>query len=288
MRQVRITKSITNRDSKALEYYLKDINKIDQIGVDEEAELTQLIKNGDENALSRLITANLRFVVSVAKQYQNQGLSLSDLINEGNLGLIKAANRFDETRGFKFISYAVWWIRQAILHSLAEHSRMIRMPLNRVGDVSKIYKVFSQLEQEYEREPTIYEMSELLDLKPTDISRIIAVSAKHKSIDAPLLDGENSSLKEVIEDPASDQFERKLLMDESLSIELKDLLRCLNDRQQLIVQLYFGIGEKYAWSLEDIGLKIGLTRERVRQIKDKAVLKLRASSRTERLRTFFG
>jgi RNA polymerase primary sigma factor len=288
MRQVRITKSITNRDSKALEYYLKDINKIDQIGVDEEAELTQLIKNGDENALSRLITANLRFVVSVAKQYQNQGLSLSDLINEGNLGLIKAANRFDETRGFKFISYAVWWIRQAILHSLAEHSRMIRMPINRVGDVSKIYKVFSQLEQEYEREPTIYEMSELLDLKPTDISRIIAVSAKHKSIDAPLLDGENSSLKEVIEDPASDQFERKLLIDESLSIELKDLLRCLNDRQQLIVQLYFGIGEKYAWSLEDIGLKIGLTRERVRQIKDKAVLKLRASSRTERLRTFFG
>jgi RNA polymerase primary sigma factor len=288
MRQVRITKSITNRDSKALEYYLKDINKIDQIGVDEEAELTQLIKNGDENALSRLITANLRFVVSVAKQYQNQGLSLSDLINEGNLGLIKAANRFDETRGFKFISYAVWWIRQAILHSLAEHSRMIRMPINRVGDVSKIYKVFSQLEQEYEREPTIYEMSELLDLKPTDISRIIAVSAKHKSIDAPLLDGENSSLKEVIEDPASDQFERKLLMYESLSIELKDLLRCLNDRQQLIVQLYFGIGEKYAWSLEDIGLKIGLTRERVRQIKDKAVLKLRASSKTERLRTFFG
>ena len=288
MRQVRITKSITNRDSKALEYYLKDINKIDQIGVDEEAELTQLIKNGDENALSRLITANLRFVVSVAKQYQNQGLSLSDLINEGNLGLIKAANRFDETRGFKFISYAVWWIRQAILHSLAEHSRMIRMPLNRVGDVSKIYKVFSQLEQEYEREPTIYEMSDLLDLKPTDISRVIAVSAKHKSIDAPLLDGENSSLKEVIEDPASDQFERKLLMDESLSIELKDLLRCLNDRQQLIVQLYFGIGEKYAWSLEEIGLKIGLTRERVRQIKDKAVLKLRASSRTERLRTFFG
>ena len=288
MRQVRITKSITNRDSKALEYYLKDINKIDQIGVDEEAELTQLIKNGDENALSRLITANLRFVVSVAKQYQNQGLSLSDLINEGNLGLIKAANRFDETRGFKFISYAVWWIRQAILHSLAEHSRMIRMPLNRVGDVSKIYKVFSQLEQEYEREPTIYEMSDLLDLKPTDISRVIAVSAKHKSIDAPLLDGENSSLKEVIEDPASDQFERKLLMDESLSIELKDLLRCLNDRQQLIVQLYFGIGEKYAWSLEDIGLKIGLTRERVRQIKDKAVLKLRESSRTERLRTFFG
>jgi RNA polymerase primary sigma factor len=288
MRQVRITKSITNRDSKALEYYLKDINKIDQIGVDEEAELTQLIKNGDENALSRLITANLRFVVSVAKQYQNQGLSLSDLINEGNLGLIKAANRFDETRGFKFISYAVWWIRQAILHSLAEHSRMIRMPINRVGDVSKIYKVFSQLEQEYEREPTIYEMSELLDLKPTDISRIIAVSAKHKSIDAPLLDGENSSLKEVIEDPASDQFERKLLIDESLSIELKDLLRCLNDRQQLIVQLYFGIGEKYAWSLEDIGLKIGLTRERVRQIKDKAVLKLRASSKTERLRTFFG
>jgi len=288
MRQVRITKSITNRDSKALEYYLKDINKIDQIGVDEEAELTQLIKNGDENALSRLITANLRFVVSVAKQYQNQGLSLSDLINEGNLGLIKAANRFDESRGFKFISYAVWWIRQAILHSLAEHSRMIRMPLNRVGDVSKIYKVFSQLEQEYEREPTIYEMSELLDLKPTDISRIIAVSAKHKSIDAPLLDGENSSLKEVIEDPASDQFERKLLVNESLSIELKDLLRCLNDRQQLIVQLYFGIGEKYAWSLEDIGLKIGLTRERVRQIKDKAVLKLRASSRTERLRTFFG
>jgi RNA polymerase primary sigma factor len=287
MRQVRITKSITNRDSKALEYYLKDINKIDQIGVDEEAELTQLIKNGDENALSRLITANLRFVVSVAKQYQNQGLSLSDLINEGNLGLIKAANRFDETRGFKFISYAVWWIRQAILHSLAEHSRMIRMPINRVGDVSKIYKVFSQLEQEYEREPTIYEMSELLDLKPTDISRIIAVSAKHKSIDAPLLDGENSSLKEVIEDPASDQFERKLLIDESLSIELKDLLRCLNDRQQLIVQLYFGIGEKYAWSLEDIGLKIGLTRERVRQIKDKAVLKLRASSKTGRLRTFF-
>jgi RNA polymerase primary sigma factor len=287
MRQVRITKSITNRDSKALEYYLKDINKIDQIGVDEEAELTQLIKNGDENALSRLITANLRFVVSVAKQYQNQGLSLSDLINEGNLGLIKAANRFDETRGFKFISYAVWWIRQAILHSLAEHSRMIRMPINRVGDVSKIYKVFSQLEQEYEREPTIYEMSELLDLKPTDISRIIAVSAKHKSIDAPLLDGENSSLKEVIEDPASDQFERKLLMYESLSIELKDLLRCLNDRQQLIVQLYFGIGEKYAWSLEDIGLKIGLTRERVRQIKDKAVLKLRASSKTGRLRTFF-
>jgi RNA polymerase primary sigma factor len=287
MRQVRITKSITNRDSKALEYYLKDINKIDQIGVDEEAELTQLIKNGDENALSRLITANLRFVVSVAKQYQNQGLSLSDLINEGNLGLIKAANRFDETRGFKFISYAVWWIRQAILHSLAEHSRMIRMPINRVGDVSKIYKVFSQLEQEYEREPTIYEMSELLDLKPTDISRIIAVSAKHKSIDAPLLDGENSSLKEVIEDPASDQFERKLLMYESLSIELKDLLRCLNDRQQLIVQLYFGIGQKYAWSLEDIGLKIGLTRERVRQIKDKAVLKLRASSKTGRLRTFF-
>lgn len=288
MRQVRITKSITNRDSKALEYYLKDINKIDQIGVDEEAELTQLIKNGDENALSRLITANLRFVISVAKQYQNQGLSLSDLINEGNLGLIKAANRFDETRGFKFISYAVWWIRQAILHSLAEHSRMIRMPLNRVGDVSKIHKVFSQLEQEYEREPTIYEMSELLDLKPSDISRIIAVSAKHKSIDAPLLDGENSSLKEVIEDPASDQFERKLLVDESLSIELKGLLRCLNDRQQLIVQLYFGIGEKYAWSLEDIGLKIGLTRERVRQIKDKAVLKLRASSKTERLRTFFG
>jgi RNA polymerase primary sigma factor len=288
MRQVRITKSITNRDSKALEYYLKDINKIDQIGVDEEAELTQLIKNGDENALCRLITANLRFVVSVAKQYQNQGLSLSDLINEGNLGLIKAANRFDESRGFKFISYAVWWIRQAILHSLAEHSRMIRMPLNRVGDVSKIYKVFSQLEQEYEREPTIYEMSELLDLKPTDISRIIAVSAKHKSIDAPLLDGENSSLKEVIEDPDSDQFERKLLVNESLSIELKDLLRCLNDRQQLIVQLYFGIGEKYAWSLEDIGLKIGLTRERVRQIKDKAVLKLRASSKTERLITFFG
>lgn len=286
MRQVRITKSITNRDSLSLEKYLKDIHKIEQISAEDEVSLTERIKEGNELALNRLIQANLRFVVSVAKQYQNQGLSLNDLINEGNVGLIKAAQRFDQTRGFKFISYAVWWIRQSILQALAENSRLIRIPLNRVGDISKIQRAFSQLEQEFEREPTPEEIAEVMDLKVKDIISTIKATSKPKSFDSPLQEGEGGSLIDIIKDPNAKEVDEALEKGESLKIELNTVLNLLNERQRTIVRLYFGLDSKYAMSLEDIGHQIGLTRERVRQIKDKALIRLRSHIRSQGLRDF--
>ena len=287
MRQLKITKSITNRESQSLEKYLQEIGKVDLLTADEEVDLAQRIRAGDQRALERLTKANLRFVVSVAKQYQNQGLTLSDLINEGNLGLIKAAQRFDETRGFKFISDAVWWIRQSILQALAEQSRIVRLPLNQVGSLNKINKAYSKLEQELEREPTAEEISELLDLPIDKVSDTMKVSGRHVSMDAPFANGEESSLLDVLVNHDSLKADNGLMM-ESLSKEIDRALSTLTERERDVVKLFFGIGLNHGLTLEEIGDKFDLTRERVRQIKEKAIRRLRHSSRSKLLQQYLG
>ncbi|MBK8626886.1 MAG: RNA polymerase sigma factor RpoD/SigA [Saprospiraceae bacterium] len=288
MRQLKITKSITNRESQSLEKYLQEIGKVDLLTPEEEVDLAQKIKDGDQEALERLTKANLRFVVSVAKQYQNQGLSLSDLINEGNLGLIKAAQRFDETRGFKFISYAVWWIRQSILQALAEQSRIVRLPLNKVGSLNKINRAFSELEQEFEREPSAEELAELLEIPTEEVETTLGVAARHVSMDAPFIDGEDNSLLDVLENNSTPDTDSALEYRESLRKEIERSLNTLTDRQADVIKLYFGIGIEHPMSLEDIGDRFGLTRERVRQIKDKAINKLRSINRSKLLKNYLG
>ena len=288
MRQLKITKSITNRESQSLEKYLQEIGKVDLLTPEEEVDLAKKIKEGDQEALEKLTKANLRFVVSVAKQYQNQGLSLSDLINEGNLGLIKAAQRFDETRGFKFISYAVWWIRQSILQALAEQSRIVRLPLNKVGSLNKINRAFSELEQEFEREPSSDELADLLEITSEEVETTLGVAARHVSMDAPFVDGEDNSLLDVIENSGTPGTDTKLEYAESLRREIERSLNTLTERQCDVIKLYFGIGIEHPMSLEDIGDRFGLTRERVRQIKDKAINKLRSASRSKLLKHYLG
>ncbi|UAY51625.1 RNA polymerase sigma factor RpoD/SigA [Ferruginibacter albus] len=288
MRQLKITKSITNRESQSLEKYLQEIGKVELITPEEEVKLAIRIKQGDQSALDRLTKANLRFVVSVAKQYQNQGLTLPDLINEGNLGLIKAAQRFDETKGFKFISYAVWWIRQSILQALAEQSRIVRLPLNKVGLTNRISKAFSQLEQEFEREPTAEELATLLDLETEEVAATLGASARHVSMDQPLSDGEESTLIDVLANPNADSTDMDINFKASLKTEIERSLSTLTDRQKEVIRFFFGIGVDHPLSLEDIGERFNLTRERVRQIKDKAITKLRTTSRCKLLRTYLG
>ena len=288
MRQLKITKSITNRESQSLEKYLQEIGKVDLLTPEEEVELAKLIKQGNQIALEKLTKANLRFVVSVAKQYQNQGLSLSDLINEGNLGLIKAAQRFDETRGFKFISYAVWWIRQSILQALAEQSRIVRLPLNKVGSLNKINRAFSELEQEFEREPSPEELATLLEIPTEEVETTLGVAARHVSMDAPFVEGEDNSLLDVLENSSTPATDQRLEYKDSLRREIERALGTLTDRQADVIKLYFGLGVEYPESLEDIGDKFGLTRERVRQIKDKAINKLRSTTRSKLLKQYLG
>jgi RNA polymerase primary sigma factor len=288
MRQLKITKSITNRESQSLEKYLQEIGKVELLAPEDEVKLAVRIKQGDQAALERLTKANLRFVVSVAKQYQNQGLSLSDLINEGNLGLIKAAQRFDETRGFKFISYAVWWIRQSILQALAEQSRIVRLPLNKVGLTNRINKAFSALEQEYEREPSPEELAEVLEMDTEEVAATLGVAARHVSMDAPFADGEDNTLIDVLINPNAESADAAIEHDESLKTEITRSLQTLTDRQKEVIRYFFGIGVDHPMSLEDIGEKFNLTRERVRQIKDKAINKLRSNSRCRLLRNYLG
>lgn len=288
MRQLKITKSITNRESQSLEKYLQEIGKVDLLTPEEEVELAKRIKSGDQAALEKLTKANLRFVVSVAKQYQNQGLSLSDLINEGNLGLIKAAQRFDETRGFKFISYAVWWIRQSILQALAEQSRIVRLPLNKVGSLNKINKAFSELEQAFEREPSAEELAEQLEIPTEEVETTLGVAARHVSVDAPFVTGEDNSLLDVLENGTTGNTDTELEYKQSLRKEIERSLSTLTERQCDVIKLYFGIGVEHPMSLEDIGEKFGLTRERVRQIKDKAINKLRSANRSKLLKNYLG
>ncbi len=287
MRQLKITKSITNRESQSLEKYLQEIGREELITAEEEVRLARKIKEGDQNALDRLTKANLRFVVSVAKQYQNQGLSLPDLINEGNLGLIKAAKRFDETRGFKFISYAVWWIRQSILQALAEQSRIVRLPLNQVGSLNKISKAYSKLEQEFEREPSPEELAKVLDIPTEKIADTMRVSGKHVSMDAPFVQGEDNSLIDVLENADSPRADG-LLMNESLQKEIDRSLSTLTEREREVIKLFFGIGMQHGLTLEEIGAKFDLTRERVRQIKEKAIRRLRHKSRSRLLKAYLG
>jgi RNA polymerase primary sigma factor len=286
MRQLKITQSITNRESQSLDKYLHEIGKVDLITAEEEVILAQKIREGDQAALERLTKTNLRFVVSVAKQYQNQGLTLGDLINEGNLGLIKAAKRFDETKGFKFISYAVWWIRQSILQAIAEQSRIVRLPLNQVGSLSKISKAFSKLEQEFEREPSPEELADILETTVDKISDTLSNSGRHVSMDAPFVQGEENTLLDVLEnhEPNTDSN----LINESLSEEIKRSLSTLTEREREIVVLFFGLGANSPLSLEEIGEKFNLTRERVRQIKDKALQRLRHTSRSKILKSYLG
>ena len=288
MRQLKISKSITNRESQSLEKYLQEIGKVELISSEEEVKLAKLIRQGDQRALDRLTKANLRFVVSVAKQYQNQGLSLPDLINEGNLGLIKSAQRFDETRGFKFISYAVWWIRQSILQAIAEQSRIVRLPLNKVGLNNKILKAFSQLEQQFEREPSAEELAELLGMELEEVAATLGTSARHISVDTPLSEGEENTLLDVLENPNAEKSDGDLIHKESLKTEIDRSLTALTERQKEVICYFFGIGVDHPMSLEDIGDKYNLTRERVRQIKDKAITKLRTVTRCNLLKTYLG
>jgi RNA polymerase primary sigma factor len=287
MRQLKISKQITNRESQSLDKYLQEIGKVDLLTPDEEVELAKRIKEGDQIALEKLTKANLRFVVSVAKQYQNQGLSLGDLINEGNLGLIKAAQRFDETRGFKFISYAVWWIRQSILQALAEQSRIVRLPLNRVGSLNKISKTFSELEQKYEREPSPEELAEVLEVTTAEVVDTLKISGRHVSMDAPFVQGEENSLLDVLENDSEETPDQGLMTD-SLRREVQRALSTLTQRESDVIQLYFGLNGEHAMTLEEIGEKFSLTRERVRQIKEKAIRRLRHTSRSKALKPYLG
>lgn len=287
MRQLKISKQITNRESQSLDKYLQEIGKVDLLTPDEEVDLAKRIREGDQRALEKLTKANLRFVVSVAKQYQNQGLSLGDLINEGNLGLIKAAQRFDETRGFKFISYAVWWIRQSILQALAEQSRIVRLPLNRVGSLNKISKTFSELEQRYEREPSPDEMAEVLDVTANEIVDTLKISGRHVSVDAPFVQGEENSLLDVLENDGEVTPDSELMSD-SLRKEVQRALSTLTQREADVIMLYFGLNGGHSMTLEEIGEKFNLTRERVRQIKEKAIRRLRHQSRSKALKPYLG
>lgn len=286
MRQLKITKSITNRESASLDKYLQEIGREDLISVEEEVELAGRIRNGDRAALEKLTRANLRFVVSVAKQYQNQGLSLPDLINEGNLGLIKAAEKFDETRGFKFISYAVWWIRQSILQALAEQSRIVRLPLNQVGSINKINKAYQRFEQEFERKPSAEELAEELDIPVEKIAETLKMSGRHISVDAPFVEGEDNSLIDVMVNEDSPNADRGLI-NESLSTEIDRALSTLTQRESEIIRKFFGIGTQEK-TLEEIGEELGLTRERVRQIKEKAIHRLKMGQRSQILQTYLG
>lgn len=284
---MRITKQFTNRENQSLDKYLQEIGRVDLLTPEQEIELAIKIRRGDRSALEKLTKANLRFVVSVAKQYQNQGLSLGDLINEGNLGLIKAANRFDETRGFKFISYAVWWIRQSILQALAEQSRIVRLPLNRVGALNKIGKAYSNLEQEFEREPSAMELAQELDMDISEVADNLKIAGRHVSMDAPFAQGEENRLLDVIEDdqqPSPDY----VLMNESLKSEIERALSTLSDREAEVIKLYFGLNKEHSMTLEEIGERFNLTRERVRQIKEKAIRRLRHASRSKNLKTYLG
>ncbi|MBI2967767.1 MAG: RNA polymerase sigma factor RpoD/SigA [Bacteroidetes bacterium] len=288
MRQLKITKSITNRESASLEKYLQEIGREELLGAEDEVILARKIKAGDHKALEKLVRANLRFVVSVSKQYQNQGLTLPDLINEGNLGLIKAAKRFDETRGFKFISYAVWWIRQSILQAIAEQSRIVRLPLNQVGSINKINKAFSKLEQTFEREPTVVELSEKLEVEQEKVTDTMKIAGRAVSMDAPFQhDEDNSNLLDVLINDDSPPADRELL-NESLRKEIERSLATLTDKEREVVRLFFGIGTNHAFTLEEIGETFNLTRERVRQIKEKAIRRLRQTSRSKLLKAYLG
>lgn len=287
MRQLKISKQITNRESQSLDKYLQEIGRVDLLTADDEVVLAKKIKAGDQLALEKLTKANLRFVVSVAKQYQNQGLSLGDLINEGNLGLIKAAQRFDETRGFKFISYAVWWIRQSILQALAEQSRIVRLPLNRVGSLNKISKTFSQLEQKFEREPSPEELAEVLELATSEVVDTMKISGRHVSMDAPFVQGEENTLLDVLAN-TNDTTPETGLMNDSLRREVQRALSTLSQREADVVTLYFGLNGEHSMTLEEIGEKFDLTRERVRQIKEKAIRRLRHTSRSKALKPYLG
>lgn len=287
MRQLKITKQVTNRETASLDKYLQEIGKVELINAEEEVELAQRIKAGDQVALEKLTKANLRFVVSVAKQYQNQGLTLPDLINEGNLGLIKAAQRFDETRGFKFISYAVWWIRQSILQALAEQSRIVRLPLNKIGSINKINKAYAQLEQEHERAPSAEEIAEMLEMGEDDVKESLRNSGRHVSMDAPLVEGEDSNLYDVLNSSDSPHPDEDLMKD-SLRTEIERSLATLTPREGDVIRLYFGLNGQHPMTLEEIGEKFDLTRERVRQIKEKAIRRLKHTSRSKILKTYLG
>ena len=287
MRQLKITKQVTNRESKSLDKYLQDIGKIQLITAEEEVELAQKIRAGDQQALDKLTTANLRFVVSVSKQYQNQVLSLPDLINEGNAGLVKAAKRFDETRGFKFISYAVWWIRQAILQALAEQSRIVRLPLNKIGAINKINKAYSFLEQTHERAPSAEEIAINLDLSVSNVKQSMKISGRHVSMDSPLRDGETSTLYDVVKSEESPKPDADLMRN-SLTIEINRALDTLSEKEAVVLRHYYGIDQKQPMSLQEIGDSCGLTRERVRQIKEKGIRRLRHTSKSKVLKTYLG
>jgi RNA polymerase primary sigma factor len=287
MRQLKIIKQVTNRETPSLDKYLHEIGKVDLITAEEEVDLARRIKNGDDKALEKLIKANLRFVVSVSKQYQNQGLSLPDLINEGNLGLIKAAQRFDETRGFKFISYAVWWIRQSILQALAEQARIVRLPLNKIGSINKINKTLSELEQKFEREPSVQEVAFALELAPDDVKESLKTAGRHVSMDAPLQQGEEGNMYEVLLNKDTPSPDKGLLTD-SLRKEIERVLSTLTFREANIIRLYFGLNGKHPHTLEEIGEVFNLTRERVRQIKEKAIKRLKNATRCKILKTYLG
>lgn len=289
MRQLKITQQVTNRETVSLEKYLQEISKLDMITADEEVELARKIKDGDMNALERLVRANLRFVISVAKQYQNQGLTLPDLINEGNIGLIKAAERFDETRGFKFISYAVWWIRQAILQAIAEQARIVRLPLNKIGNITKINRTFASLEQFHEREPSLDEIAEQLDITASEVSDFMKISGRHVSVDAPISDeDDSSSMLDLMSDDQSTNSPENELNSESLRSEIERSLATLSFREATVLKMYYGIGYKNPFTLDEIGSSLELTRERVRQIKEKSLRRLKHTSRSKLLKPFLG
>jgi len=287
MRQLKITKQVTNRNTASLDKYLQEIARVDLITSEQEVDFARRIQDGDEVALERLIKANLRFVVSVAKQYQNQGLTLPDLINEGNMGLIKAAKRFDETRGFKFISYAVWWIRQSILSALAEQARLVRLPLNKIGSVNKINKAHAELEQKLQRPPTTAEIAEVMEISEKDVKVALSNTTRHLSMDAPLLDGEDGTMYDVLKSSDSARPDRGLV-DESLQIEIKRVLSTISSREGDILKRYYGLEGYHQHTLEEIGIAFDLTRERVRQIKEKALRRLKNSSRNKSLKTYLG
>ena len=287
MRQLKITKQVTNRDTPSLDKYLQEIGRVDLISPEEEVSLARKIRYGDSDALRKLVKANLRFVVSVAKQYQNQGMSLPDLINEGNLGLMKAAQRFDETRGFKFISYAVWWIRQAILQSLAEQARIVRLPVNKIGSINRINRAFSRLEQEYEREPSSHEIAEMLEMFPEDVKDALKTNGRTVSMDAPISSEEDNNMYDVLQSNDTPSPDRNLI-NESLAYEIERALNTLSSRESKVLKLYFGLGMKHPFTLEEIGEELNLTRERVRQIKEKAIKRIQFTTRCKILKSYLG
>ncbi len=287
MRQLKITKQVTNRDTPSLDKYLQEIGRVDLISPEEEVTLARRIKSGDADALSKLVKSNLRFVVSVAKQYQNQGMGLPDLINEGNLGLMKAAQRFDETRGFKFISYAVWWIRQAILQALAEQARIVRLPVNKIGSINRINKAFARLEQEFEREPSSQEIADILEMIPEDVKESLKTNGRTISMDAPISSEEENTMYDVMQNPDTPSPDKNLI-NESLAYEIERALSSLSQREAKVLKLYFGLGMKHPFTLEEIGEELSLTRERVRQIKEKAIKRIQFTTRCRILKTYLG